>query len=106
MNLALGNKISWRFLIGEKLWWKATLEAKYLNTSRNSIMEKSPPTRPCTQIWKVLSRAIHLIKDHISMRLGNEEQINLWRENIMGNPPLDRNLDIKDIKRWMIREGY
>lgn len=24
----------------------------------------------------------------------------------MGNPPLDSNSDIKDIKRWMIREWY
>ena len=106
MNLALGSNIAWIFLTRGKIWWKAALEAKYLNASRTTNLEKSPPTRPCTQIWKVIIEEIQLIKDHISMRHGNGEKINLWKENIMGKPPLDSNQDIKDIKRRMIREGY
>lgn len=33
MNLALGPKIAWRFIIGDNCWWKHVLESTYLNYS-------------------------------------------------------------------------
>ena len=35
INLALGAKITWIFIIGERSWWKQILEAKYMNHNRS-----------------------------------------------------------------------
>ena len=78
MNIALGRKLTWSFLTGENTWWKTALEAKYLNGPRNSILDKTPPIRPCTQIWKAIINATQLIRDYIIVRPGNGEQTSIW----------------------------
>jgi len=47
MNLALGEKITWRFIIGEKRWWKQILEEKYMNHNRTLLLRNDYPIRPC-----------------------------------------------------------
>jgi len=49
LNLALGEKIAWRFITGKDCWWKKVLEANYMNHAQSLLQEEGFPIRPCIQ---------------------------------------------------------
>jgi hypothetical protein len=51
MNLALGAKILWRFIIGNLDWWKKLLYKKYLEGGRLICLDNLLPTLSESPIW-------------------------------------------------------
>lgn len=66
MNLAFGEKIVWRFITGDKCWWKQVLGSKYLNAFQFSFLSGKTPIIPFSQIWKLIKNALPFIKDNTS----------------------------------------
>ena len=44
MNRALGAKIMWRIISGEKGWWKEILRKKYMKGERKRCVDEYPLT--------------------------------------------------------------
>jgi hypothetical protein len=62
MNSSLGEKLAWRLITGNADWWKATLLAKYFNSSRLHCFDGPTPPLPGSPIWRLLKNASSLIK--------------------------------------------
>jgi hypothetical protein len=62
MNESLGEKISWRLVIGSMDWWKLSLIAKYLNSSHLRSLDNPLPSSKGSTIWKILRAPSPLIQ--------------------------------------------
>ena len=51
INLALGAKIPWRIVSGEKVWWKEILRKKYMKGARKICVDEYPLTGKGSPIW-------------------------------------------------------
>ena len=105
MNISLGAKIIWRFIIGEPSQWKQILETKYFSSSHQHILVTKIPIKPCSHIWKLIWKALPLIKDNTSGVPGGGKDINLWRDSIMEFPPLSDFQEIHPLNTWMQNKG-
>jgi len=105
MNLALAAKITWRFIIGDKSWWKQILEAKYMNHNRTLLLRKGYPIRPSSLFWNLIKKIVSLIKEKSSRIPGNGKLIKIWKDRIMGKQPIACQENIQDLRRWMKTKG-
>ena len=87
VNLALGEKIAWRFITSKDCLWKKFLEAKYMNRARSLLLQEGLQISPCTQVWNLIKKYLPLIKENSSKLPGNGKGIKIWEDSIMGNPP-------------------
>ena len=65
MNLALGAKILWRIVSGEKGWWKEILRKKYMKGARKRCVVELPLTRNGSPIWILCKKAAYIIKNQL-----------------------------------------
>eukprot|EP00253_Pinus_taeda_P004750 PITA_04750 len=89
LNLAFGIKMAWRLINEPKAWWKQVIESKYLNGTRQRILENDIPNRDSTKIWHLCKKAIPLLKQNTSKIPGGGDSINYATDKIMGLQPLN-----------------
>eukprot|EP00253_Pinus_taeda_P003315 PITA_03315 len=89
LNLAFGIKMAWRLINEPKAWWKQVIESKYLNDTRQRLLENDIPNRDSTKIWHLCKKAIPLLKQNTSKIPGGGHSINYATDKIMGLQPLN-----------------
>jgi len=104
-NLMLGAKILWRLVIGKQEWWKKVLVNKYLEGDRLRCPDSSPPCQPSCPIWKLLKASLPLFQRKATWILGIGHQISIWRDNIMGNLPLQEEEGMQPPISWCSEHG-
>eukprot|EP00253_Pinus_taeda_P014530 PITA_14530 len=86
LNLALGAKIVWRLITGPTAWWKQVLEVKYLNCTRQQLLDSNIHNKDCTKIWQLQpmgskAEAIPVINWLNDKGLYHLSQISKWDTN-------------------------
>jgi len=85
MNLALGVKVTWRFITRESSWWKKILEVKYMKHNRKLLLDKGSSIRPYSQVWSLIKNTLSLIKENSSKIPRNGKLTKIWKDRIMRN---------------------
>lgn len=87
-NLAFGGKIVWTLIYKQQAWWKRVLEAKYLSSPRQYILESEMPARSNTKVWKLYKKIIPFMAQNICKVPKGGSKINIKADKIMGNQPI------------------
>ena len=106
MNAALGMKIVWILITGNKRWWKKSLINKYLNGSKENLLNGNIPIRQSTQVWKLVKRVIPIMGSRISKTPGNGQKISIAEDITMGKDPLQDHPEMDGIQEWMRGKGF
>jgi hypothetical protein len=86
-KIALGAKILWILISGNKEWWKTTIFKKYKMGTRKICIDQEQVSHNGSPIWKIFHSSIPHIKEKPTWILGNGKSILLWKDSIMGSPP-------------------
>eukprot|EP00253_Pinus_taeda_P004040 PITA_04040 len=105
LNLALGAKIVWRLITGPTTWWKKVLEVKYLNCTREQLLDSNIPKRVCTKIWQLCKKAIPFMRQNISKVPGGGNSINFSNDKILGQQPMGSKEEVIPIITWLNNKG-
>jgi hypothetical protein len=73
INLALGAKLFWCVITGEKEWWKKALYNKYLSKVRKRCMEEVDLGKLGSPIWNLIRAFVPLIQSHLNWNPGNRK---------------------------------
>eukprot|EP00253_Pinus_taeda_P004596 PITA_04596 len=84
LNLAFGIKMAWRLINEPIAWWKQVIESKYLNGTRQRLLENGIPNRDSTKIWHLCKKAIPFLRQNTSKIPGGRDNINYATDKIMG----------------------
>ena len=101
MNLALGAKILWRIVFGEKVWWKEILWKKYMKEARKIYVDEYPLTGKGSPIWNLCKKAAYIIKNHLHWLPRNGKQIRIWYEILGPISPANHLTTFADLKQWL-----
>jgi hypothetical protein len=72
LNIALGDKIVWRFISGRQEWWKEAIGSIYFIGDRKRGIDKPLRNINGSLVWKLFKAVVPLIKSKLSWHLGNE----------------------------------
>eukprot|EP00253_Pinus_taeda_P035869 PITA_35869 len=103
-NIVLGCKLLWQLLDEPSHLVNLILKYKYFKHQpiRTFIPEKAPKG---TQAWKLCSKGIEFFKTHLYKIPGNDKNTMLWKDRVMGHPPLKENSEIAEIRVWLWSKG-
>jgi hypothetical protein len=85
-NLALGEKILWNLVSGKLTWSKNALCKKYYSGTRRRCLNIAPKVSKGSSIFTICHPFFNL---RLTWIPGNEVNIWIWEDSIMGEPPLD-----------------
>lgn len=103
-NLALGCKLLWQLITEPKHPISQPLNLKYLQNQ--SIASFNPALSPRgTQAWRLCCKGIEFFRTHLYKIPGNDKNILMWRDRIMGHPPLSAINEIADLRAWLSSKG-
>lgn len=105
LNLALGAKMVWRLITGDSVWWKAVLEAKYLNSTRDQLLDTNIPIRDSSNIWKLCKKTIPFIAQNISKTPGEGSSISISMDRILGQNSIGSNKEAVPAINWLNNRG-
>ena len=101
MNLALGAKILWRIVSGEKTWWKKILRKKYMKGARKRCVDEYPLTGKGSPIWNLCKKATHIIKNNLHWSPKNGKQIRIWHDSLGPISPTIHLAAFIDLQQWI-----
>lgn len=101
-NLAMGFKLIWRIITEQGTWWAEILKKKYLSGSNSNILADTIAERPCTPVWKMIKKALPLLKTCISKVPGNGKQTSIWNDRIMGQEAKEKLPHLRQLQQWMM----
>eukprot|EP00253_Pinus_taeda_P005985 PITA_05985 len=103
-NIVLGCKLLWQLLDEPSHPVSLILKYKYFKhqSIRSFIPEKASKG---TQVWKLCSKGIEFFKTHLFKIPGNGKNTQLWKDRVMGHPPLKENSEITEIRIWLQSKG-
>ena len=90
-NLAMGTKILWQIVFGKPSWSKKVLWKKYFSGQRTCCLDKNPPNKIGSPIYKLCLKALAHFRSSLYWIPGNGKKINLWEDSILGEEPLGYN---------------
>eukprot|EP00253_Pinus_taeda_P009325 PITA_09325 len=103
-NLALGCKLLWQLISEPTHPISQVLNLKYLRN--RSIISFNPVSSPKgTQAWRLCCKGIDFFRTHLYKIPGNGKKTLLWRDRIMGHPPLSDINEITDLRVWLRSKG-
>lgn len=105
LNLAFGIKMAWRLINGPKAWWKQVIERKYLNGTRQRLLEDGIPNRDSSKIWHLCKKAIPFLRQNTSKIPGGGDSINFSTDKIMGLQPLNAIEEALPIIHYLNSKG-
>jgi hypothetical protein len=65
-NIALGAKLLWRLVSGNKEWWKTTIVKKYKMGTRKRCLDQEQVSHNGSPIWKLLRSSIPHFKEKLT----------------------------------------
>eukprot|EP00253_Pinus_taeda_P021304 PITA_21304 len=105
LNLAFGIKMAWRLINGPTAWWKQVIESKYLNGTRQRLLEDGIPNRDSSKIWHLCKKAIPILRQNTSKIPRGGDNINLATDRIMGLQPLNTIEEALPIIHYLNSKG-
>jgi hypothetical protein len=105
INLALGAKLIWRVITGEKEWWKKSLCNKYLSKVRKRCVEGVDLGKSGSPIWKLIQASVPLIQSHLNWNPGNGKEIKIWEDNFSEMGVLSSIPSLNHFKLWLSSSG-
>jgi hypothetical protein len=100
-NLAMGSKLLWQLVSGRSSWSKKVLWKKYFTGQRQRCLDKNPPNKKGSPIFKLCLKALEHFRSLLYWIPGNGKRIKVWEDSILGEEPLGQNLGIQNIKQWL-----
>ena len=82
------------------IFWKKYLKGGSL---RNIKIDNIPIG---TTIWNLCRKGVDNIQSKLYIIPGSGQNIFLWEDKILGNPPLSSNNSLIDIKLWLTNKGF
>ena len=101
MNLALGSKIMWSIVSGEKGWWKEILRKKYMKGVRKRCVDGYPLTGKGSPIWNLSEKATHIIKNHLHWSPSNSKQFRIWQDILASVSSVNHLVEFSNLKKWL-----
>ena len=103
MNLALGVKIIWKIISGNRSWWKDALRKKYLNGNKDKCLTVIPINQNTSPIWKLCQNTTFIIQDDLRWSTGNGRKIRIWEDSVGTAQQRD---NLMDLMRWMDSQNF
>jgi hypothetical protein len=100
-NLALGDKIPWKLVTGKILWSKQDLWKKYYAGDRRKCLDKAPKASKGSPIFTICHIFFGFFNPLLTWIHGNEKNILIWEDSILGGPPLDSMSRTSDFKEFI-----
>lgn len=100
-NLALGAKLLWNIVSGKSPWSKRVLWKKYFQGKRIRCLDHPPRVLSGLPILKMCLRALEFFKAKLYWIPGNGKEIRIWDDLILGDPPLNQNEELDNIREWL-----
>jgi hypothetical protein len=99
-NLAMGCKLLWQLYAEPNHPVSQIFKIKYLKNQsiKHFTVEKNPKG---TQAWKLCSRGIEFFRSYLYRIPGNGKNTTLWRDSVMGHPPLAEVNEISELRAWL-----
>jgi hypothetical protein len=88
-NMALGAKLLWNMVSGKLTWSKSILWKKYYSGTRRRCLNAAPKVSKGSPIFTICQKSSGFFSPHLTWIPGNGENIRIWEDSIMGDPPLD-----------------
>eukprot|EP00253_Pinus_taeda_P002669 PITA_02669 len=103
-NLAMGCKILWQITSEPMHPTSQIFIHKYLRN--RSITTFNPASSPKgTLAWRLCCRGLDFFRMHLYKVPGNGKTTWLWKDRIMGHPPLSEKNEIAGIRAWLRSRG-
>ena len=64
------------------------MEVKYLNSTRQHLLDHDIPNRPCSKIWALCKKFIPFLAQNLSKVPMGGNTINIGKDRIMGQSPI------------------
>jgi ribonuclease HI len=100
-NLALGAKLLWKLVSGKLTWRKNALWKKYYSGARRNCLNTTPKVSKGSPIFTICQKASGFFNPPLTWIPGNGENILIWEDSILGEPPLDSILGTTNIKNFL-----
>ena len=97
MDMALGAKIIWRLVTGEREWWKLAMGMNYFGRMNLSRIENLNWEGKGSQMWQLCKATANRILDNLGRYLGNGKKIKILEDKIMGSDPLEEQQDLQTL---------
>jgi hypothetical protein len=104
-NLALGAKMLWNLTTGKPMWSKKALWKKYFRGPRERCIEHPILEKRGSPIFSLCQKTMPHFRPHLTWVPGNGKKINIWKDSIMGDPPLGLRHDLDRLKEWMVTQN-
>jgi hypothetical protein len=88
-NLVLGANLIWNLVSGKLTWSKNTLWKKYYSGTRRRCLNTAPKVSKGSPIFTICQKASGFSSPHLTWIPRNRENIWIWEDSILGEPPLD-----------------
>jgi hypothetical protein len=88
MNIAMGEKILWRLVMGSMDRWKEAIFKKYFVGMRKRCLDSPLIENKGSNLWKLINTTTLIFQPNSNWISRNGKAINLWIDNIIGKPPL------------------
>eukprot|EP00253_Pinus_taeda_P019066 PITA_19066 len=100
-NLALGSKILWSIVAGKTSWSKKVLWKKYFQGQRLRCLDLPKKISKGSPISKLCIAALDNFSSNLYWIPGNGKKIRIWKDQILGDQPLQHIKDLANIKLWL-----
>jgi hypothetical protein len=97
-NLALGAKLLWKMVTGKPSWSKLALWRKYFRGPRDRSLEFPCKETKGSPIFTLCKKALPHFSPHLTWVPRNGKKIRIWKDSIMGDPPLELRQDLHCLK--------
>jgi hypothetical protein len=100
-NLALGANLLWNLVSGKLTWSKNALWKKYYSGTRRRCLNTTPKVSKGSPIFTICQKALGFSSPHLTWIPGNRENIRIWEDSILGDPPLDSVPGTNNLKNFL-----
>jgi hypothetical protein len=101
VNIVVGSKILWRLVTRESEWWKMALLKKYFSRDRRHFLDALPIRKLGSPIWNLLWASLPFFQKSLTWIPGNDRHINIWKDNVLGSPPLCLDPSFLPLRHWL-----
>ena len=94
----------WRLITGRKEWWKEVIRKKYIRRPRSKMLDNAWVGQG-TNLWKLCKDSLNIILENSYWIPENGKRINIWKSNILGQPPRSSLPDQSLLAEWASEQG-
>ena len=90
--------------MGRKEWWKEFIRKKYIRRPRSKMLDNAWTSKGTT-LWQLCKASLNIIIEDCYWIPRNGKIINVWKSNILGQPPRSSLPGLAPLAEWASEQG-